>query len=124
MSDLREKAERLVLAHEQMEALFPALASRGDVLSASVEVCRAYLAEHSADEADPVTRKWLESIGFESNHGRLGLGQLQLTFYEGWNSWWAFSDFKGSTRLRDDLKTRGDIRRLLSALGISTKEIP
>jgi hypothetical protein len=39
-----EKAESIIAAYEQMGALFPALAGGDDLLSASVEVARAYLA--------------------------------------------------------------------------------
>lgn len=98
----------------------PSIANKYD--NAAVKVARAYLAEHRADDDEPVTEEWLRGIGFENSAGRLLLGKIQFTFFEGWNAWWSFSDGRGATRLIDDVKTRGSVRRLCRALGITLKE--
>ena len=88
----------------------------------------AYLELRDAKEADeaeralPVTREWLETFGFSNEGGRFVRGQLQITFYEEWNFWWAVSGFSNaSSRLVDGLNTRGQVLDLLKALGVGVK---
>jgi len=77
------------------------------------------------DDGEPTTKDWLESIGFVSEHGRFARGQLQFTYFAGWNAWWAV---KGqphvSSRLVDGLNTRGHVRRLLAALSLAPEAGP
>lgn len=136
--ELREKAERLVYAHEQMESLFPILAGKGDAMTDSLAVCRAYLAEHPLDDEEPVTEKWLRSVGFvveEPDHAN----GMRIRFKEGFispvaaNKFWdgieiynesdANDDQDGVLAVfKNDLIRRADVRRLCAALGIELKE--
>ncbi len=76
-----------------------------------------HLASGQADDGEPITEDWLRSVGFKSGL-RIELGRLQFTNYKGWNAWWAFSDMSGAIRLVNDVKTRGDLRRLCKCLGV------
>lgn len=66
---LRAAAERVVASYDQMEALMGGLISPefAGPLDVAVEVSRAWLAEHPADDAGPVTVEWLKSVGFENS---------------------------------------------------------
>lgn len=79
------------------------------------------------DDSLPLDEAWLRSVGFEGPHFRpealrLYCGRLKLTFYEGWNLWLVASDGVTSMRMMDDIKTRGDLRRVAAALKIPLRE--
>ena len=91
-------------------------------------IADAYLAEHPADGEEPISEEWLHSIGFEDDRtGCPTLGPLHI-------------QHAAITRMDSDVeypasacvrsfpipvpKTRGDVRRLCSAMGIELKETP
>lgn len=77
----------------------------------------AYLAEHPADDAEPVSEEWLLLVGFASSARhpqRLNVGQLSCSC----GSLWCY----GGVVLSRTPMTRGDVRRLCQALGVELKE--
>lgn len=98
--------------------------------NAARTICDAYLAEHDSTPIDP---DWLKSVGFVQD-----FRDLELLFDHGNNlvTLVAFSDRTGwkigggttrhisSVPLSVDPKTRGDLRKLCSALGVPLKEGP
>ena len=81
-------------------------------------LAESYLAEHPADDAEPVTEEWLLSVGFK-RHPFEGM----LHVIDGWMSMSIGQHEKNAfvnTPLRG--KTRGDVRTLCRSLGIELKE--
>lgn len=84
-------------------------------------LAQAYLAEHPADENEPITEEWLRSAGFiwqstdtyELHSGAFGNDYLRYTKIAFRAGLW-YANGLGCA----DCKTRGDVRRLCSALGI------
>lgn len=78
----------------------------------------AYLAEHPEDDDEPTTEEWLRESGFVNYEGwpssKIGLETLP-GLYLSWNS--AENTFRLDECLCECF-TRGDVRRLCSALGI------
>ncbi len=92
-------------------------------------VATAYLLDHTADDADPVTADWLKSVGFGDNgydyvgtelRHPCGLSYLTGTM-PGWSPWY----FCGVMLPGGDshMSRRGDVRRVLMALS-SSQEVP
>lgn len=91
-----------------------------------IVVVRGYLAEHPADDAEPITKEWLRGMGFEQcDTDRLILRDPKVIPREVSMLEW-FSNLKDSpphciglrfsgSWLRK-IKTRGQLRRLLLAL--------
>lgn len=142
--ELRRKAERMIDAHEAMIALLPGLPG-GTVIDDAVEIARAYIADHSADETEPVTEAWLRSVGFLPNGDDLGEFAIRLwsvgetecygtdpAMHYLWSvvdnsSWLEAYGTGGESLCLVELATnnaRGDVRRLCRALGIDLKEKP
>ena len=134
--ELRDKAQRIIDAYEGMVAILPMMDGTDDVMSAPVDVSRAYLALVPADDDEPVTRDFVESLDGEVMrndqwHYSLYLcKQLEIR----WNgctlkdgrkviqgphceALWIYQHLP-------EPKTRGQLRRLLAALGVPTKEKP
>ncbi len=99
-------------------------------------VARAYLAEHPSDDGEPITEDWLSGLGAEffpatdyerpmyilsSSCRRFG---WELARYEEGDEWTAELTVNRAYHLgvSHDIKTRGDVRRLCSALGIELEE--
>lgn len=86
------------------------------VIGAGRVLAKAYLAEHPADDDEPVTAEWLESIGANSDDGLFFTGHdavdFELTEFEG--TWHVDVGWRTICLV----ETRGDVRRLLAALGI------
>jgi hypothetical protein len=121
--ELRAAAERLRMYHDAIErnrnfGAFPApMIKAREVSKAEEFLARAYLAEHSADDGEPITADWLRSVGFTSGNGYLQkenwknridyLESIGRLFINGRGIEW-----QGETG------TRGDVCRLCRALGI------
>lgn len=107
-NELRAKAEMLVEAYEEMERKIPALAGDDDSLAHSIEVCRAYLAEHPVDDDKPVTEVFVaESVDWSGyRHPNLPA---------------VFSPKDMLLIACRGKITRGTFRRLCKELGIATK---
>jgi hypothetical protein len=84
----------------------------------------AYLAEHPADDNEPVTRDWLIALGFHSVFRTLRLDVNGRTRIEMWcdDNGKAGCICVNDCKISNDKATRGDVRRLCRALGISLKE--
>jgi hypothetical protein len=128
MSDVREAAGRLREAAERYTTAD--FSESQPMYLDGLEVCRAYLAEHPADDDEPVTEDWLREIGFT---GDMGMGQFRLDsdfHIQAWETQtWSIETKDTSGQYygcRHELdigqpKTRRDVRNLLAALGIELK---
>ncbi len=88
------------------------------------DVSQAYLAEHPADDGEPITKEWLLSIG-SAYHSVLHqfaigkYGQIRILFWPRANRCeWFLEVLKEMIEIPRQ-STRGQFRRLLSALGIN-----
>lgn len=100
---------------------------RGQAHDDAARIVDAYLQEHPADDDEPLTEEWLRSAGAHDPHGRDHAAPLALTALgigfgvfvrDELNDCWHWC--RGSRRLAT-LRTRGDVRRLLAALGVPAK---
>ena len=129
MDELRAAAERVAKYIRKKE---PDMLSVGKPMQAFMadvrKVAAAYLAEHPADDAEPVTEDWLLSIGFTRNKidqvililesKDLGRAMTYITISP--CELCIESDDGGSIWLGE--RTRGDVRTLCRALGVEMKE--
>lgn len=99
------------------------------------ELAAAYLAEHPADDAEPVTADWLRGLGFvrgqqaaADDNLTLRAGGVELTRWHRRGvpavEWSVQTAEDGADWLPPCLRpaTRGHVRRLLAALGITPGE--
>lgn len=92
----------------------------------ALELANAYLAEHPADEDEPVTEEWLRAIGFNDDKEFPGYvilltecGYIECIGFDGGVEWMLFGN-----ELNPGPQTRGQVRLLCRALGIELKEHP
>ena len=122
---IREAAERLRRMRKEsyeFDGGYPATdEGRRQSLHDHVALAEAYLSEHRADDHLPVDEAWLRSVGFGQKWGdplRYSGGEIDMTW----------KDDRMSLAWRSDEwcdlpgKTRGDVRNLAKALGITLKE--
>jgi len=89
---------------------------RGVIQSADgAAVCRAYLAEHPADDGEPVTAEWMKACGWEGSY--VGVFGIQ-----GLAGFWDNGELHLSKPYSLPAATRGQLRRLCAALGVPLKE--
>lgn len=113
------------------------LIERGDPLCgddwAMMQVVRAYLAEHPADDDMPVTTDWVMSLGFTNWEGSdsefewadhwFGLARRNYGDGPEWLAYYLTADgFDGSESYLSHVPTRGHVRRLCAALNRPLKE--
>ena len=110
MNNLREDAE-LVLLHVEDD-------------TAAGRLAKAYLADHPADDDEPVTEEWLCSVGAKKDDVSVffpspiqGVPAIEFSKEQ---AWLTNEDYAG---VEIKLKTRGDVRRLCAALGIEMKSV-
>lgn len=127
--DLRAKAERVVWAHDQMEELLGPTDPVGPV-DVAIEVCRAWLAEHPADDNESVSTAWLDSLGFISVAG--ADDDEMYTVYDGHGGpaltlesddqrcWMAMLGDADGDVWPCDIHVRAQVRELLKALGVQS----
>lgn len=129
MSDkLREYAQRIletVTKHE--DTIGPGythdIDNSGWALAEPYELAAAYLAEHPADDGTEVTGEWLESVGFTYSEQGQYLYCRSLTCWRGCDDGdWQFRFDMACLNRHQSFDTRGDVRRLMAALGISIEE--
>jgi hypothetical protein len=93
------------------------------IVEIAVVLAHAYLADHPADEDEPVTEDWLRSIGLKL---RMGFGfpvTKTMSLWDSRNGWGLYfhgglgDSAEGETKIAK-VATRGQVRRLLAALGI------
>jgi hypothetical protein len=105
--------------------------------SFALAVARAYLAEHPADDGEPVTAEWLKAVGFTERAKERPGDDRVLVSPEGetchhvfWsenrdgydhNAWFYGDDYLRAVNLLDQ-PTRGHVRRLCQALGVTLTE--
>lgn len=77
-------------------------------------VVAAYLAEHPADDAEPLTEPWLRSVGGKDGVATAGIW-LNNTIGFRLDD---LADVVVCNARPKNVKTRGDLRRLAAALGI------
>ena len=138
MADLRAAAERILSDWNDPSIARPAIA-QDDPLE--VQFARAWLVAHPADSDEPITEAWLRACGFKdyaepskycSSYLSLWLERKEhnaailavhwaLPSNRDGHYWSAnsFSLYKAAYP-----KTRGDVRRLCAALGVTLKESP
>lgn len=88
----------------------------------------AYLAEHPADDDEPISFEWLEAGESEwetmssGDHGYYRLHELSYAIYQldyamsSNEVWVMFTHRRDFERLATGIKTRGQLRRLIAAL--------
>lgn len=122
--ELRAAAEQLIAEREHRHESYRIAKRHGWKAPPEDEtdgerLARAYLAEHPADDGDAVTMEWLRSIGFATAAEACGvaasLGRIEAFSVLPQPLQWRVNGFKVSEK-----PTRGDVRRLLAALGIPT----
>ena len=92
------------------------------------EVALAYLREHPTDDAEPVTVDWMRSNGrdnegcFESEWQHSIAPMICVISRACAGGWEPCKLWLGGVQGRLQEVTRGDVRRLCSALGIELKE--
>lgn len=113
MSDeLRAAAERLRRYYAGDRSAYKG--SPGDAAGVYTGDVLRLLAEHPADDAEPVTDEWLESIGHPTP---------PEPPQRGGHRWMVLVvDGKGSSYRLPNAATRGDVRRLLAALKVTPGE--
>jgi hypothetical protein len=94
---------------------------------AAVQLARAWLAEHRADDGEPVTTDWLSSAGFVEEMGSysvpVGFDAAELYAHFGVTrrpAWWLANRNGDKIFLRPPT-TRGQVRALCAALGIGPR---
>ena len=122
---------RRLAAGESGDAVYPdrtgwphALACRADTQT----LAAAWLARHPADDREPVTAAWIDAVGGDDERGcgvvawPVGsLSKLCVGQYRGTGAWhcWVRDGHNGEeTVTLPQLTTRGQLRRLLAALGV------
>jgi len=92
------------------------------------DLANAYLAEHPADDEEPISEEWLHSVGFEDDRagtptaGALHIRHAPLPKMDSDEEYPAHACVRSFPIPVP--KTRGDVRRLCRALGIALKETP
>jgi hypothetical protein len=94
----------------------------------ALDVAYAYLAEHPADDDEPISFEWLEAGESEwdtmssGDHGYYRLHELSYAIYQldyamsSNEVWVMFTHRRDFERLATGIKTRGQLRRLIAAL--------
>ena len=140
MTEIREAAERIRRQQYDQHGGEFLIGPNGEKWSRSMDghtVANAYLAEHPTDDEEPVTESWLESCGgnvchgCEDEPGSVEFGKsrtlsLVLSQYDDMEFWRVFLEHPSSKAFAmhdqlPDVNTRGNVRRLCAALGITLK---
>ncbi len=126
--ELRQAAEQVVAAYEEMNRRLPLAGGIPQPIETSTDkavmLARAYLAEHPADEGEPVTEDWLRLGGWELMDSlsswwwhRISAG-VTLHWHDHGVELLVGSSATGWHRVTEHA-TRGHVRRLLAALGVT-----
>jgi hypothetical protein len=128
-SELRAAAERVI---KRVARYFDSDARKVAIayLAAIEENKRLRELLHPADSDEAITEDWLRSIGFDTctHWGALNIGDWHNSIAVEWDfGKWSLGACRKAGDRCDFIhkipapRTRGDVRRLLSALGITTK---
>ena len=121
--DLREAAELLRPAFTCGKGMSSAEYQSAKTRQAMYAIVKAYLAEHPADDGEPVTEEWLLGVGFiqgKSKNSRL-IFLDYFTIDDLLSGECSVCGWADHVTLRSTCKTRGDVRRLCTALCIPLK---
>jgi hypothetical protein len=119
--ELRAAAMRTVNAYAEKISEWYLAKSRPAEADA-FDLALAYLADHPADDAEPVTAEWLASVGFTAGKFPRDLirGPVLRGVSSAGDEYWAIRTYP----IPNDAKpwTRGHLRRLCAALGVPLTE--
>jgi hypothetical protein len=128
MDELRVAAKRL--AEGEFSENYPKFMATTFGLADGFLLARAYLADHPEDDCEPVTHQWLRCVGF--TRGMQTASTCVLSLWSERNHISIEIDDDGYVRVAIgdsdvseylpagfSMQTRGDVRRLCKALGIS-----
>ena len=126
-NELRAAAERLENIFAMQATHFESVVMTRDQVAGAQDLARAYLAEHPADGDEPITAEWLRAVGFvDDRTGCPTLGPIHIRPHwamEGQDSDRELPPYACVRSLPIPIpKTRSDLRKLCSALGIELKE--
>ena len=123
--DVTKAAERLRWFNENRHQQWTLGSWDTEYVACLTKCAAAYLAEHPADDAEPIDGPWLRSVGaVKEDHpdkwtfrreDALDVGLWHVD--DGWKAMLLYGECAASC-IRRGLKTRGDVRRLAAALGI------
>lgn len=87
----------------------------------------AYLAEHPADDDEPVMEAWLRAVGFENcsfpDHGKpLCIRFMRDCLFAVYTNGVTLISIRGMYAPASAVRTRGHVRRVCRALGVELKE--
>lgn len=90
-------------------------------------VANAYLADHPADEGEPITDGWLREIGFIQWNTSEHIYSMRFLKTNDELQLWRQSGSRMTVKvfgvtLKSPVEARGQLRKLLEALGVETKE--
>ena len=126
-NELHEAAERLrrMRGLELCEVIYPGGDWERQCEDDTELVIDAHLAKHPPDDDEPIMGDWLREIGLSqldsANWPITNISEpiwIELEKFEGWSVWLVTLD-ETPVRLRW-IETRGQLRRLMSALGTET----
>jgi hypothetical protein len=119
MSELREAAERVRTGFTYYQC-----PDSWQECNDARLIAEAWIAEHPADDDEPITEEWLEQLAFTHNDSWYFRSPAQTSMQADvtlirWSGGWSVkvSD-RFTSVLTANVKTRGDLRLLAKALGI------
>ncbi len=126
MSDDATTAAKLIVEMDRRVPLpRPTVQVSGQSWDAAVTVARAYLAEHPADDSQPVTEEWLATLSLEDGTFADTPNGEQLGFHVGdagaipGPRVIIMDSTDGDDQVVISVPTRGHVRRLLTAFGVT-----
>jgi len=116
MSDLQQATKRL-----RAWIANPIQCKTGSEFGDCLELAKAYLAEHRADDGEVIDSTWLNTIGWNKHED--GSYKQGVYFIVIDNGQWILMLKSGSVLFcLAHLQTRGQLRQLCRALGVEIKE--
>lgn len=120
MDELREAAKRGIKLYKES----PDHVRQRDQCFLMGMFCDLWLKEHPEDDGEPVTEDWLRSsVGWIPVEGSGYIGRDGIIFCKGsesvYSAWLQISQYYYDMRRIVRVETRGDVRHLCKALGVS-----
>jgi len=116
--ELKQAAERLLNPHRVSDQFQEMMAQAYRIADDYTMLAEAYLREHPSDDDTPIDEAWLRSVGFaERPEYPCGIWLDGLRYMPKHKNWlWC-----ETIMARCTVCTRGELRRLCSALGVTLK---